>query len=48
MGKCISCSKDSQECVKITCPNCKETILRCDRCRSLSIEFKCQCGFQGP
>ena len=31
------------------CPKCREEILRCDKCRSLSIEYKCpKCEYKGP
>lgn len=48
MEKCISCNKRTQESVKFPCPKCKNEIRRCNKCRSLSIEYKCSCGFVGP
>ena len=38
--KCISCNKETSKIVKFPCPGCKEELLRCDKCRSLSIESK--------
>ncbi|MFA4960787.1 MAG: zinc finger domain-containing protein [Candidatus Pacearchaeota archaeon] len=47
--RCISCEKENAEGVKFPCPSCGEKILRCDKCRSLSIEFKCKkCNYKGP
>jgi Zn-ribbon RNA-binding protein len=47
--KCISCNKENAEGVVMPCPRCGEKILRCSKCRSLSIEYKCKkCEFEGP
>lgn len=46
--KCVSCGKETEDCVKFPCPECKKEISRCNKCRGLSIEFKCGCGYQGP
>ena len=47
--KCISCSKETSKIVRFPCPGCGEEILRCDKCRGLSIEYKCpKCGYKGP
>tara|TARA_Y100000034_G_C6570074_1_gene247024 strand:+ start:223 stop:369 length:147 start_codon:yes stop_codon:yes gene_type:complete len=48
MGQCTSCKKETQHAVKLKCPNCGEEILRCHKCRGLSIEYECECGYQGP
>ena len=44
----ISCNKKSQESIKFPCPGCKKEIMRCNKCRTLSIEYKCKCGYTGP
>ncbi|NPE29621.1 RNA-binding protein [Methanococcoides sp. SA1] len=47
--KCTSCNKETTKIVKFPCAKCKNEILRCDKCRSLSIEYKCtKCGHKGP
>jgi predicted RNA-binding Zn-ribbon protein involved in translation (DUF1610 family) len=48
MAKCLSCKKDKQDCVKFHCPKCDKSIFRCEKCRDISIEYKCVCGFVGP
>jgi predicted RNA-binding Zn-ribbon protein involved in translation (DUF1610 family) len=48
MVKCVSCGKESTKGVKFKCPECGEEVYRCDKCRSLSIEYKCKCGYVGP
>lgn len=47
--ECVSCKKQASNMIKLPCPKCKKEILRCSKCRSLSIEYKCpSCGFVGP
>ncbi|MEI6058269.1 MAG: zinc finger domain-containing protein [archaeon] len=46
--ECISCAKETAEVVKFPCPNCSEAILRCGKCKDLSITYECKCGFKGP
>jgi hypothetical protein len=48
MTKCISCDKEKSRGVSFPCPKCKQNIFRCDKCKALSIEYKCECGFVGP
>ncbi|VVB80518.1 Uncharacterised protein [uncultured archaeon] len=49
MAKCTSCGNESGEVIKFNCPRCNKKLMqRCDKCRSLSIEYKCPCGFEGP
>jgi len=49
MDKCISCDKKSLDSVKFHCPKCKNEIMRCNKCRSLSIDYVCpKCGYRGP
>jgi len=49
MVKCVSCNKETNNCIKVTCHKCAEEMARCGKCRSLSIEYKCHCGaFEGP
>jgi len=50
---CSSCNKaiDPRErAVKFYCPDCgKVLIWRCERCRKLARNYKCEnCGFEGP
>ncbi len=46
--ECISCGKETADGVKFPCPKCGKDIFRCNKCRTLSIEYKCKCGYQGP
>ena len=48
MVNCTSCSKETHESVKFPCPGCGNEVLRCDKCRNLSIDFECKCGHTGP
>ncbi|MBT3398020.1 RNA-binding protein [archaeon] len=48
MKECTSCGKETQGSIKFPCPKCKNDIQRCNKCRSLSIEYKCDCGHKGP
>lgn len=51
MEKCTSCNVElDQDFTKFKCPNCgKATIVRCNRCKSISKEYVCPaCGFIGP
>lgn len=48
MVKCISCEKETQDGIKLSCPKCKKEINRCPKCRSLSTEYTCKCGHVGP
>ena len=51
--KCISCNAELTNDVGSTifkCPNCgKKEIVRCSKCRKLSVKYKCpECEFEGP
>lgn len=46
--KCTSCKKETTEGVLFPCPECKEEVFRCSKCRALSIEYNCKCGYKGP
>jgi len=51
--KCSSCGENlvgQKDFVKFKCPDCgEEEIIRCRRCRNLSVSYKCgKCGFDGP
>lgn len=49
--KCTSCGKEAVfKYSEFKCPQCsKETIVRCESCRSLATQYKCgKCGFEGP
>jgi len=46
--RCISCKKQAESGVIFPCPECKKQLFRCNKCRNLSIEYKCECGFKGP
>lgn len=47
--KCKSCDSELDNgAVVLECPNCQTKIARCNKCRNLSIEFECKCGFKGP
>jgi hypothetical protein len=48
MAKCSSCGNETTDLVKLKCPNCGEEITRCNKCKGLSIEYECKCGFAGP
>jgi hypothetical protein len=52
MLRCTSCNVDvlaRPNYVRFPCPSCgKFEIVRCSRCKSLSIPYKCKCGFVGP
>ncbi|MGC9309960.1 MAG: zinc finger domain-containing protein [Candidatus Nanoarchaeia archaeon] len=48
MATCSSCGQETNKGVSFPCPKCNEKITRCDRCRELSIEYQCKCGFKGP
>lgn len=51
MEKCTSCNVEvEQDFTKFKCPKCgKATIVRCNRCKSISKEYVCpECGFIGP
>ncbi|MFH1588805.1 MAG: zinc finger domain-containing protein [Candidatus Diapherotrites archaeon] len=51
MKVCGSCNKEvTDDYVDFKCPNCnKSRILRCEKCRNISTEYKCkECGFTGP
>ncbi|MCD6381633.1 MAG: DUF1610 domain-containing protein [Candidatus Aenigmarchaeota archaeon] len=50
---CTSCKRNvatEENWVKFKCPNCgEEIIVRCERCRKLSVPYICpKCGFEGP
>ncbi|MBU3924043.1 MAG: RNA-binding protein [Nanoarchaeota archaeon] len=47
--KCITCNKETSKAVNFPCPKCSKEISRCDKCRRLSIEYKCtKCQHEGP
>lgn len=46
--ECISCNKETGDGTKFHCPECKKEIFRCERCRTLSIDYKCKCDYIGP
>ncbi|MEM7826695.1 MAG: zinc finger domain-containing protein [Candidatus Aenigmatarchaeota archaeon] len=51
--ECTSCHRNvitEENFVKFMCPLCgKAEIVRCEKCRKLSIIYKCpECGFEGP
>ena len=51
--KCTNCGiniESENVWVGFPCPKCgKGKILRCDRCRKLENQYKCEdCGFVGP
>ncbi|MGB9707917.1 MAG: zinc finger domain-containing protein [Candidatus Pacearchaeota archaeon] len=50
MAKCTSCGKEvTKNSMVFKCPHCsKHELVRCARCRKLSIKYKCNCGFEGP
>ncbi len=51
MLRCTSCNREvnAGEYVSFKCPQCGETIIRCDHCRATSTPWKCpKCGFEGP
>ncbi|MBT7705940.1 RNA-binding protein [archaeon] len=49
MDKCISCEKQDTNSVKFPCPGCGVQLMRCHKCRGLSIEYTCiKCGYKGP
>jgi predicted RNA-binding Zn-ribbon protein involved in translation (DUF1610 family) len=50
--KCTSCGANiepSEKWVRFPCPAClKKEIVRCERCKKLINNYKCECGFIGP
>ncbi|MEM4153129.1 MAG: zinc finger domain-containing protein [Candidatus Pacearchaeota archaeon] len=48
--RCLSCGKEllEDEGVIFKCPSCEKKIIRCSKCRKLSVKYKCECGFEGP
>ena len=49
MASCTSCGKNASDVVKFPCPKCGKEIIRCNKCRALSIKYSCpDCGFVGP
>lgn len=46
--ECKSCAIKISKGIVFPCPKCKKEIYRCTKCRKLSIEYKCDCGFAGP
>ncbi len=51
--RCSSCGAkivNETSSVSFKCPEClKTTIVRCGKCRTMSIPYKCpNCGFEGP
>ncbi|MEM4330739.1 MAG: RNA-binding protein [Candidatus Pacearchaeota archaeon] len=49
MVKCNSCSYSGNDITIFECPKCNSKIVRCSRCKRLSISYKClNCNFEGP
>jgi hypothetical protein len=49
MKKCTSCGREIEDkSVIFKCPACGREIARCGHCRKLTVQFKCECGFEGP
>ena len=49
--KCTTCGSDAvKKFTEFPCPGCaKNKIVRCDKCRNLTADYKCpSCGFTGP
>ena len=46
--KCKSCEMEIVKGVRFPCPKCKKEVVRCNKCRTLSIEYTCDCSYQGP
>ncbi|PIU75892.1 RNA-binding protein [Candidatus Pacearchaeota archaeon CG06_land_8_20_14_3_00_35_12] len=47
--KCLSCKEMIEKNgSKFPCPKCKVEIARCNKCKKLSVQYKCKCGFEGP
>ncbi|MCL2115389.1 MAG: zinc finger domain-containing protein [Methanobrevibacter sp.] len=49
--ECKSCKQEIpliDTYVKFTCPECDETIVRCEKCRTFGHTYICECGFEGP
>ncbi|MBU7015717.1 MAG: DUF1610 domain-containing protein [Theionarchaea archaeon] len=49
--KCTSCQKEispHEKVVTFPCPQCEETVIRCEKCRVLANPYRCSCGFEGP
>jgi len=45
---CISCGKEiAEKGILFKCP-CGKEIARCGHCRKLTVQYKCDCGFEGP
>ena len=49
MAKCNSCNYEGDNVTIFECAKCENSIVRCSKCKSLSIEYDCsKCGFRGP
>ena len=49
--KCITCNASLMVVdgsTSFPCPECKENINRCGKCRKIARKYKCKCGFEGP
>ena len=47
--KCVSCNKETIKSIKFPCPEWGTQLMRCEKCRTLSIEYGCQkCEYRGP
>ncbi|RZN48531.1 DUF1610 domain-containing protein [archaeon] len=50
--KCSSCHREitpKEKMVQFPCPECEETVIRCEKCRVLGNKYTCtSCGFVGP
>ena len=47
-NRCVSCGRLVVDYAEIPCPECKETVIRCNICRQNRNEYTCKCGFVGP
>ncbi|HIJ97934.1 TPA: DUF1610 domain-containing protein [archaeon] len=51
-NRCTSCGSELKAdpmSVEFPCPGCfEQSVGRCGRCKKLSREYKCVCGFIGP
>jgi len=46
--ECKSCGAEFMKGAKFKCPECGKEIARCNKCKKLSVSYKCKCGFEGP
>lgn len=48
MKRCLTCGRLAKEYTEFPCPQCSETIVRCNHCREIRNPYKSTCGFEGP